>query len=133
MQKLIDFLDTNPNEIECVKFLEGIYWNNTPISPFDAKSKVYITKRGYRCKNTSKYFNVRNNTLFESAITPLSIWFKAIAIYQSENSGKHYLAKKTSSYKLASAIDIGQKSAWLILDKIKREQSKFLHFINLVL
>ena len=62
---LIALWRTFPNEAACIKHLEKLYWDDSPVSPFDAASKVYRLSNGqYRCKNTGKNFNVKTGTMF---------------------------------------------------------------------
>jgi hypothetical protein len=102
-----------PNEQVCIYHLERIRWNGTVISPFDIDSKVYKCKKNtYKCKNSGKYFNVKTGTLFDSSKIPLQKWFIAIWLVT-------YKKPSINSVDLAFEIDINQKSAWLMLKKVK--------------
>lgn len=102
-----------PTEEACIKHLEEINWHGNPISPFDKTSKVYKLKNGkFRCKNTRKNFTVRTGTMFEKTKVSLRKWFIAIWIVTNDKSG-------ISSYQLASNIDVTQKTAWYMLQKIR--------------
>jgi len=83
------------------------------VSPFDPTSKVYVCKDNkYRCKNTGKYFNVRTATLFDNTKIELRKWFLAIYIVTSHNKG-------ISSLQLSRDIDVTQKTAWFMLQRIR--------------
>jgi DUF2075 family protein len=83
------------------------------ISPFDPSSKVYKCKDNkYRCKNTGKYFNVRTATLFDNTKVELRRWFLAIYIVTSHKKG-------ISSLQLSKDIDVTQKTAWFMLQRIR--------------
>jgi len=98
---------------ECIKHLELIRWNGNVISPFDANSKVWkCSGNKYQCKNTNKYFNVMTNTLFHNTKIPLSKWF--LAIYILETEGYHF-----SSSELARQIGLTQKTSWYLIKRIK--------------
>ncbi|MDR3706637.1 MAG: hypothetical protein P4L28_12120 [Paludibacteraceae bacterium] len=101
-----------PTEQSCIDHLEEIRWNGHVVSPFDATSKVYKCKDNkYRCKNTGKYFNVRTNTLFDNTKIELRKWFMALYIVTSGE-------QSISSLQLAKEIDVTQKTAWFILQRI---------------
>ena len=110
---LIALWRTFPNEAACIKHLEKLYWNDCPVSPFEAASKVYRLKNGqYRCKNTGKNFNVKTGTLFENTKIGLVKWFTAIWLVANNKKG-------ISSYQLARDIEVTQKTAWFMLTKIR--------------
>lgn len=66
----------------------------------------------YTCQSCAKQFSVRTNTIFEDSRLPLVKWF--IAIYLSTS-----LKKGISSIQLAKYIEITQKSAWFMLQRIR--------------
>ncbi|MDD3080252.1 MAG: hypothetical protein PHH37_14290 [Paludibacter sp.] len=110
---IIDLLKAFPDEQTCINHLEEIRWNNHVVSPFDPSSKVYKCKGNkYRCKNTGKYFNVRTNTLFDNTKVELRKWFLAIYILSSHKNG-------ISSLQLSRDLDITQKTAWFMLQRIR--------------
>ncbi|MBX3163977.1 MAG: IS1595 family transposase [Bacteroidetes bacterium] len=97
----------------CIEHLEKLRWNGNVISPFDETSKVYkCAGNKYRCKNTGKYFNVRTGTLFDNTKIELQKWFLAIYIVTSHKKG-------ISSLQLAKDIDVTQKTAWFMLQRIR--------------
>ncbi len=110
---IIDLLKAFPDEQSCIDHLEGLRWG-VVVSPFDSTSKVYKCKGNkYRCKNTGKYFNVKTNTLFDNTKVGLQKWFLAIWIVTSHKKG-------ISSLQLSRDIDITQKSAWFMLQRIRQ-------------
>ena len=112
-KSVLDLLKAFPDEQSCIKHLEEIRWNGNVVSPFDSTSKVYKCKGDkYRCKNTGKYFNVRTNTLFDNTKVELKKWFLAIYIVTSHKKG-------ISSLQLSKDIDVTQKTAWFMLQRIR--------------
>jgi transposase-like protein len=65
------------------------------------------------CKNTQKYFNVKTNTIFDNTKLDLQKWFLAIWIVTSHKKG-------ISSLQLGRDLDITQKSAWFMLQRIRK-------------
>lgn len=100
-----------PDEKACITHLEKLRWSGRVISPFDKTSKVYSTARGYKCKNTGKYFNVRTNTLFDNTKIDLKNWF--VAIYLVTSQGKSFSAPQ-----LKRILNVTQKTASFMLLRI---------------
>lgn len=110
---LIDLFKAFPDEQSCIDHLEQLRWNGFVVSPFDPTSKVYKCKDNkFRCKNTGKYFNVKTNTLFDSSKIELRKWFAAIWLVTSYKKG-------ISSLQLSRDIDVTQKTAWFMLQRIR--------------
>lgn len=110
---ILDLLKTFSTEQICINHLEELRWNGSVTSPFDPTSKVYTCKDNkYRCKNTGKYFNVRTATLFDNTKVPLQKWFLAIWLVTSHKKG-------ISSIQLSKDIDVTQKTAWFMLQRIR--------------
>ena len=112
-ETLIDLIRTFPDEETCIKYLEDIIWEGKPISPFDPSSKVYKCKNGkYKCKNTGKYFTVKNGTIFEGTKLELWKWFKIMWYDATQKSG-------LSSMQLKRLTGHTQKTTWTILHKLR--------------
>lgn len=100
-------------EQKCIDYLEELIWNGNPVSPFDSTSKVYkCAGNKYKCKNTGLYFNVKTNTMFDSTKIELQKWFMAIWLVTSHKKG-------ISSHQLAKDIQVTQKTAWFMLQRIR--------------
>lgn len=112
-KSILDLIKAFPNEQTCIDHLETLRWNGNVVSPFDTTSKVYkCAGNKYRCKNTGKYFNVKTDTLFDNTKIELQKWFLAIWIVTSHKKG-------ISSLQLGRDLDITQKSAWFMLQRIR--------------
>lgn len=113
-KSLFELQKAYPSEQICIDQLEALRWNGNVISPFDPTSKVYKCKDNkYKCKNTGKYFNVKTNTLFDNTKIELRKWFFAIFIVTSHKKG-------ISSLQLSRDIDVTQKTAWFMLQRIRK-------------
>lgn len=111
---LIELVQTFKDEQTCLEYLEKLRWGGYVVSPFDESSVVYKCKGNkYKCKNTGKYFNVKTNTLFDSTKIELQKWFMAIWLVTSHKKG-------ISSVQLAKDIDVTQKTAWFMLQRIRK-------------
>jgi transposase-like protein len=110
---IIELLQVFSTEQACINHLEALRWNGNIISPFDPTSTVYKCKDNkYRCRNTGKYFNVKTATLFDNTKVKLQKWFLAIWLVTSHKKG-------ISSLQLAKDIDVTQKTAWFMLQRIR--------------
>ena len=112
-QSLLEVAQAFRNEQSCIKYLEEVLWEGTPISPFDPASTVYRCKGGrYKCKTTGKYFTVITGTIFENTKVSLQKWLMAIWLTTTHKKG-------LSSYQLARDIGVTQKTAWFMLHRIR--------------
>ncbi len=112
-KSLYELQSAFPTEQSCIDYLEELRWNGNVISPFDYTSKVYKCKGNkYYCKNTGKYFNVKTKTLFDNTKIELRKWFWAMFIVSSHKKG-------ISSLQLSRDIDVTQKTAWFMLQRIR--------------
>lgn len=110
---ILDLINAFPDEETCIKHLEELRWNGRVVSPFDRTSTVYnCSNNRYRCKNTSKYFNLKTGTLFDNTKVKLQKWFIAIWLVTSHKKG-------ISSLQLAKDINVTQKTAWFMLQRIR--------------
>lgn len=110
---ILELLNTFPDEQSCIDHLESLRWKDSVVSPFDASSKVYkCANNRYRCKETSKYFNVKTATLFDNSKVKLQKWFLAIWLVTSHKKG-------ISSIQLSKDIGVTQKTAWFMLQRIR--------------
>ena len=111
---ILELLAAFPDEQTCIDHLEELRWGGYVVSPFDSTSKVYKCKNNrYRCKNTGKYFNVKTATLFDNTKIELRKWFLSIWLVTSHKKG-------ISSLQLSKDISVTQKTAWFILQRIRK-------------
>ncbi len=111
---ILELLQAFPDEQTCINHLEALRWpNGVVVSPFDPNSKVYkCAGNRYRCKETSKYFNVKTGALFDNTKVKLQKWFLAIWLVTSHK-------KCISSVQLSKDIGVTQKTAWFMLQRIR--------------
>lgn len=110
---IIELLQAFPNEQACIDHLERLRWNGNVVSPFDPSSTVYDCKGNrYKCRNTGKYFNVKTGTLFDNTKVALQKWFLGIWLVTSHKKG-------ISSLQLGRDLNVTQKTAWFMLQRIR--------------
>jgi transposase-like protein len=109
---ILELINAFPDEQSCIDHLEYLRWGGIVISPFNASSKVYkCANNRYRCKESGKYFNVKNGTLFDNTKVSLQKWFSALWLVTAHN-------KNISSVQLSKDIGVTQKTAWFMLQRI---------------
>ena len=67
----------------------------------------------YRCRSCKSYFSVRTGTAIEKSRLPLRKWVFAVYLYVTNLKG-------VSSMKLHRDLDITQKSAWHMLQRLRK-------------
>ena len=108
------FMSMFPDEASVVKFFEKQIWENTPICPYCESKNTAIRKKrhGHRCKDCRKDFTIRNGTIFENSRLSLHKWLYAMYLIMTARKG-------ISSLQLSKELDITQKSAWFLLQRIR--------------
>ena len=117
---LIQLAEIFPDEESSSKWFESRMWPDGRYCPHcgssDTNSADGKNKMPYRCKDCRNYFSVKTNTAMHNSAIPLRKW--AFAIYLHLTS-----LKGVSSMKLHRDIDVSQKSAWFMLQRIREAWS----------
>jgi len=111
LYELIQYFDS---EETCREHLKKIRWKNGQYCPHCGGVKVYEFKNGktYKCGYCRKKFSIKVGTIFEDSKIPLRKWFMAIYLLTAHKKG-------ISSMQLARDINITQKSAWFVLQRLR--------------
>lgn len=127
-KSLIHLMETLHSEQDCRVFLENSKWKGEPVCPhcgsingqhYKLKTQGVFTGL-YKCKDCRSRFTVTVGTMFESSKIPLKKWFLAIYLFLSHKKG-------ISSMQLHKDIDVTQKTAWFMLNRIRHNfQNKLL-------
>ncbi len=104
------------DEKSCRELLGQKRWNGKPICPHCNHSSEYhykLKREGYyKCRHCRKTFTVLVGTMFEGSHIPLNKWFYAIDKFLSNKKG-------VSSLQLSRDIQVTQKTAWFMLNRIR--------------
>lgn len=116
---LLAFQKQFPDEASCLAFLEEQRWPNGRYCPHCGSYKTYKFADGklFKCSDCRKKFTVKVGTMFSDSHVPLQKWFYAIYLNTS-------LKKGISSIQLAKYLDITQKTAWFMLQRIRYSVEK---------
>ncbi|MDE0149114.1 MAG: IS1595 family transposase [Rhodospirillaceae bacterium] len=106
-----------PTEDAARLWFEKHMWPNGPVCPHcgstEHRENPASESRPYRCKNCGRHFSVRVGTILERSKVSLQDW--AIAIYMHLTS-----LKGVSSMKLHRDLGVTQKTAWFMLQRIRK-------------
>ena len=99
----------------CNDYMRGLKWPDGKIvCPKCGADRIgEITSRSMlQCKSCRKQFSYKVGTIFEDSPLGLDKWFPAVWCIANAKNG-------ISSHELARAIDVTQKSAWFMLQRIR--------------
>ncbi len=107
------------SEEDCMNFLIKTRWDGKPICPHCGCEKSYKIENGKRFKcgnsNCHKKYSVTTGTIFSGSNLPYTKLVAAIYIGLSDNID-------ISSIKLADVLKTTQKTAWVILDDLRKNK-----------
>lgn len=113
---IIDVVNRFPDEKSCHLYLAGQRWDGYMECPHEGCNgdTAYVFKCGikYKCKTCNRQYTAKTGTIFEGTHIGLQKWFVAIFLFMNK--------KGISSLRLATNIGITQKSAWFMLQRIRK-------------
>jgi transposase-like protein len=114
---LLTIFSRFPDQEACIEYLERVRWGDQPYCPHCGATNVARKSESERigrwnCHGCNSSFNVLSNTIFEKTRLPLQKWFLAIGILVNAK-------KSVSSGQLARDLDMNQKSAWYMQQRIR--------------
>jgi transposase-like protein len=111
---IIELLDYFKDEEICNAYFENKRWGGNITCPHCGHNKIYRTNRGYKCANKECYkkFSVTVGTIFEDSNVPLRTWFATLFLVTTSKKG-------ISSMQLSRQLNLTQKTAWFMLQRIR--------------
>jgi transposase-like protein len=103
------------NEDNAFRTLSALRWPDGIVPcPVCGCSENYFlkTRRVWKCKACAKQFSVKVGTIFEDSPLPLAKWLPAVWLICGAKNG-------ISSYEVARALGVCQKTAWFMLHRIR--------------
>ncbi len=76
------------------------------------ENSFIASRKIWRCRPCKKQFSVKVGTIFEDSPIRLGKWFTGVWLLTSCKNG-------ISSYEIARALDVTQKTAWFLLHRIR--------------
>lgn len=109
-----DLFTLFPDEDTARTYLESRLWRDGVKCPIcKSGERVGVRKAGYyRCHRCRETFTVRTGTILERSHVPLRKWMYAMYLLVTSRKG-------ISSLQLSKEIGITQKSAWLLLQRLR--------------
>ena len=110
-----------PDQEACIEHLERVRWADEAHCPHCGSVHVARKCDGYRvgrwnCHDCHGSFNVLSGTIFEKTKIPLQKWFLGIGLIVNAR-------KSLSSWQLARDLDMNQKSAWYMMQRVRAEMA----------
>jgi len=103
------------DEQVCIDTVAALRWpDSKPTCPACGHQEHYYLKsqKRWKCKECHKQFSVKLGTIFEDSPVPLDKWLCALWMLVNCKNG-------VSSYEVAKAIGVTQKSAWFMLHRLR--------------
>jgi len=101
------------DERAAVALVARLRWPDGPTCPRcgSAGPAHLATRRLWKCRACAHQYSVKAGTLFEGSPLGLSLWLPAVWAVAND--------QQVSSHELARRLGITQKSAWLMLRRIR--------------
>lgn len=102
------------DEQTCIDTVAALRWPNGVECPACGHKEHYYlkTQKRWKCKECWRQFSVKLNTIFEDSPIGLDKWLCALWMLVNCKNG-------VSSYEVAKAIGVTQKSAWFVLHRLR--------------
>jgi transposase-like protein len=111
---LLQLFQMFPDQDSAREYLESRLWPTGVRCPVCAgQGNIKKRKNGYyRCNPCKEDFTVRTGTIFERSHVPLHKWLYAMYLLVTARKG-------ISSLQLSKEIDVTQKTAWFMLQRLR--------------
>lgn len=107
------------DEQTCIDTVAQMRWSNgEPVCPHcgvveNGRKHYWLkTQKRWKCYSCRQQFSVKVGTIFEDSALKLDVWLVALWMLCNCKNG-------VSSYELARATGISQKSAWFVLQRLR--------------
>ena len=114
---LITIFSLYPDQEACIEHLEAVRWGDEAHCPHCGSAGVARKAERHRigrwnCRDCKSSFNVLSGTIFEKTKVELQKWFLAVGLVVNAK-------KSLSSYQLARDLELNQKTAWYMQQRIR--------------
>jgi transposase-like protein len=117
---LVEAISFYKDEKNCIDVVAKMRWQDgKPVCPLcqtaeGARRHYWLDKqKRWKCYSCRKQFSVKVGTIFEDSALPLSNWLVAMWMLANCRNG-------VSSHEIARHLGITQKSAWFLLQRIRK-------------
>jgi transposase-like protein len=112
---LISAIRHYSNPITCIEEVASVKWpRGKPVCPKCGSKKAGFlkTRLMWKCRECKKQYSVKVGTIFEDSPIGLDKWLCAMWMLANCKNG-------VSSYEVARALEVTQKTAWFMLHRIR--------------
>lgn len=118
---LIQIFTRYPDQEACIAHLEKVRWGDHPYCPHCGTDSISRKADGDRvgrwnCHDCHASFNVMAGTIMEKTKIPLQKWFLGIGLMVNAK-------KSLSSCQLARDLELNQKTAWYMQQRIRSQMA----------
>jgi len=118
-KSLIEAIKLYSDENYCISLLANLRWvDGKPVcskcgAEENGRKHMWLAnQKRWKCYQCRKQFSVKQGTIFEDSPISLSKWFTALWLLVNCKNG-------VSSYEVARDLEITQKSAWFVLQRLR--------------
>ena len=113
-RNLMDFLDRFDTDEACLSYLSAVRWPNGFVCPVCSAHDGWATARGTMyCRGCKRQTSITAGTILHNSRTPIRKWFVAVWLLCTQKTG-------VSAKTLQRELKVGYKTAWLMLQKLRR-------------
>jgi len=111
---LIESIRYFSDPMVCINTVAAVKWPHGPTCPrCESKRLSFLqTRLMWKCLDCKKQFSVKVGTIFEDSPIGLDKWLAAMWMLANCKNG-------VSSYEISRAIDVTQKTAWFMLQRLR--------------
>jgi transposase-like protein len=115
---IFEFKKAFPNEQSCIDWARITRWRGGDMCPYCERHRIYYfaDRKTFKCRDCRQIFSIKVGTIFHDSKLPLRKWFMAIWFINHNNP------KGTPSTVLAKFLGVTQKTAWLVLERLRSVQ-----------
>ena len=113
---IIELADIFPTEESAREWFESRIWTGGRYCPHCGSTRTHVAGHNsmpYRCSDCRGYFSIKTGTAMHDSRLPLRKWVFAIYLHLTSLKG-------VSSMKLHRDIKVSQKTAWFMLQRIRK-------------
>ena len=111
---MMEFLEKFGHDEECMAYLRGVRWPEGFVCPSCGSGEGWTTARGtVYCGNCKRQTSPTAGTILHNSRTPIRKWFVGMWLLCTQKTG-------VSAKTLQRELKVGYKTAWLMLQKLRR-------------
>lgn len=119
-KSLLEAIRYYSSEVVCVEFLSSLLWQDGERCCIKCGSTAIYgmrTRPTFKCRDCKKQFSLKSGTVMHNSPLPITKWIPAVWMVVNCKNG-------ISSYEVARALLITQKSAWHLCHRIREAIAK---------